>query len=191
MEGIRSVIIGIVCVGAGLLVGYFGRSWFTVELKKEIGLGDVFNISITLIFAFLLQNYFQKRFGDKRAEKEHLIDLIRESIAYVHNVRSSFVDAYQNKKVTQNDKKLVLNSLRNLSNSVDMIKTCLGTCGYKSEEDTECIELSRQYFELKRTITGGGFPTVPYSGETFSDAESIFGKILKSLHSLRITINRK
>lgn len=190
MEWIRSAAFALAGLIIGFLVGHFSHQLFSLHLKDEVGVGDVFNFTLTLVFAFLLQNYLQKRFGDKRAEKDHLIDLIKESVAITNDTRSAFADSYQRKKILAEDRRLILNYTRNLSNSIDLIKTCLTSCGL-NEEATECDEIASKYLEVKRLLTGGSFPSKPYTSDTFTDAEGAFAKVTNALHQLRIDINRK
>ncbi|MEO8649176.1 MAG: hypothetical protein ABI539_08425 [Acidobacteriota bacterium] len=182
-----AVLLGLL---GGLLLGYFGRQWISIDFKRELGLGDVLNFAITLVFAFVLQNYLQKRFGNERAEKEHLIDLIKDSITFLRDTRTAFMATYDSKKILPEDAKAIKALLRNLINSIELLKGLLNTCGYNSE-GSECSNIETLYLEYKRILTGGSFPTKPYDGGQFSDAEKAYGQLNSKLNHLRITLNRK
>ncbi len=188
--GMRSAVFAILGLIAGLLLGYFGRQFLTVELKKDIGLGDVLNFTITLIFAFLLQNYLQKRFGNERAEKDHIIDLIKESLVALRETRASFTAIVDRKRIDPADEKSLLAYLRNLSNSLSILQESVHACGDTNGE-AACIAIRQLYIGYKRILTGGNFPSKPYSMKTFNDAEKASGQISLELNKMRIQLNRK
>lgn len=191
MKYIPYLIVGAICLATGWFAGYFGPLWLHLELKKEVSLIELLQLGFAIIFAFALQNYLVKRFGDQRSEKEHMIDLIKELIVMLKEVRTCFITRYQRKRIAESDRREILNSLRNLANGIETFKKCMSDCGYAKEDDPKVKSLSANYFELKGTITGGEFPSKPYSGETFSDAEKIFSQISSDLHLLRIQLNKK
>lgn len=190
MEWFRNSAFLIIGVVFGLLVGYFGKDLLKIELKKEVGLDEVFNFIVALVVAFLFQAYFQKRFGNKRAEKDHIIDLIKETVLYLKDARTVFNLCYEKKRITKDNEKEIKALLRNLINSVTQTKEVIIFCGYKNEE-SKCKEIESLYIDFKRALTGGNFPTKPYDGENFSDAETSYGKLTNAINQLRINLNRK
>lgn len=192
MKFLSYLVLGTICLGIGWSIGYFGRLWLTIEFKKEVGLVDLIQIGIAVIFAFALQNYLTKRFGDQRSEKEHMIGLITEQIGMVKEVRTHFIKVYQTRrKISASGQREILNALRNLANGMDNFKECMNKCNYSKADNGKIESLTTKYLDLKRTITGGKFPSSPYSGETFSDAEKLFSQMNSSLHLLRIDLNKK
>lgn len=181
-----TLVLGLVI---GFATGYFGRLLFTIELKKELGLGDLLNFAAVVIFAFLLQNYLQKHFSDSRVEKDHLIGIIGQAQDTISQIRKDFFDAFSKKKLSAEYKAAVVIHFRNLSNSLDLLRAALGQCGYEAEAD-KCAELQSLYVEYKRQITGGSFPTGPYGSDVLSDAEKTANKLYLELTNKRIRVNK-
>lgn len=174
----------------GLFFGHYATRFYTLEFKKELGLGDLINFAIAIIFAFVLQNYFQKRFGNERAEKDHIFDLIKEPIGFIKESRSIFIISYEKKRISKDDEKAIKALLRNLSNSIGLLRETLDHSKY-SAEVVDCKTLETYYREYKEALTGRNFPTKPYDGDAFSDAEKYSGQAVSLLNRMHIKLNRK
>jgi hypothetical protein len=189
MEKFRAWIFLAAGLFLGLLVGHFGKEVFNLTWKSEVGLGDVLNFVNTIIFAFLLQQYFQKRFGDKRVEKDHIISLIKEANSWLENSRSKFVSCYDKGKITKADEQEVKALIRNLANSLEEIKVSLKECKYANELNYFEQSTDSLYLEYKRNITGGNFPAKPYDGNDFNEEETTYQKLRSKLLSFIFKIN--
>jgi len=189
MEKFRAWIFLAAGLFLGLLVGHFGKEVFNLTWKSEVRLGDVLNFVNTIIFAFLLQQYFQKRFGDKRVEKDHIISLIKEASNWLENSRTKFVSCYDKGKITKADEQEIKALIRNLANSFEEIKVSLRECEYANELDYFEQATDSLYLEYKRNITGGHFPTKPYDGNDFNEEETTYQKLRSKLLSFIFKIN--
>lgn len=183
-----SLIIAVFLIG--LFLGHYATRFYTLEFKKELGLGDLINFIAVIVVAFVLQNYIQKRFGNERAEKDHVIDLIKEPMSYLKDSRSTFTNAYEKKKpVTREDQKVIKAQIRNLSNSIVLLKETLTECN-NQDGVAECVKLEGFYRDYKDALTGRSFPTKSYDSDAYADAEKAYGQAVSLLNNLRINVNR-
>ena len=189
MEKFRAWIFLAIGLFFGFLVSVFGKNILNLTWKSEIGLGDLFNFVNTIIFAFLLQQYFQKRFGDKRVEKDHIISLIKEANNWLENSRNKFIVCYDKGKITKADEQEIKALLRNVANSFEEVKVSLRECKYDNELNYFEQAADSLYLEYKRNVTGGNFPTKPYDGNDFNEEETTYQKLRSKLISIIFKIN--
>lgn len=187
LKGLLCVLAGLV---AGFLVGHFSRAFLSLDLKKEVSVAEIFNFLAAVFIAFLLQNIVQKKYSNERVEKDLLIENVKEAISIFKDARTLFISIYNIKKIPVDDSKAMMGLLRNFANSLKSIEICLKECNSKVEL-SKLEELRRLYFEYKRTLTGGSFPSKPYSGETFNEEETVYSELHSKLQLLIFEINRK
>lgn len=192
MQNIRNWTFLAIGIISGLVVGYFGKELLKISWKGEVSFGDLFNFVNIIVFAFLLQHYVQKRFGDKRVEKDHIISLITEANTWLGNSREKFIACYNKKrKISKTDEQEIIALLRNLANSLEEIKVALRACKYDSELKLFEQSIDSLYLEYKRNVTGGNFPTKAYDGNDFNDEETTYQKLRSKLLSFVFEINTK
>jgi hypothetical protein len=187
LKGVFCVLGGLV---AGFLVGHFSRAFLSLDLKKEVSVADIFNFLTAVVIALLLQNIVQKRYSNERIEKDLLIENIKEVILVFKDTRTLFISVYNMKRIPLDDSKAIMGLLRNLANSLRSLEVCLKECSIEVET-TRLEELKRLYFEYKRILTGGTFPSKPYSGEIFNEEETIYSELYSKLQLLIFNVNRK
>lgn len=190
MQKLWVILISVVSLFLGWVIGYFGWTWFQIELKREIGLGDVLNFSATAFFALLVGSYLQKSYGDKRVEKDQLINQTKESLSFLRESKEIFNSCYEKKEISKDNQKILLALLRNLINSITQTKNCLEICKYKKDSQS-AEKLKEIYKEYKRALTGGNFPAKPYDGADFNSVETNYGRLFAALNQLIFDINRR
>lgn len=142
MKQVRGWMLFVTGLVTGFALGYFDRQLLTLTWKGEIGIGDLFNFINTIIFAFLLQQYVTKRIGDKRAEKDHVIVLIKESIKWIEGVRNKFLICYNKNTLEKSDEQEIKALIKNFANSLSHIRLGLKHCNYNEDS------LKKRGFEL-------------------------------------------
>lgn len=119
MKTVTSVLLLIfvsVCVVAGL--GVWG-----LTLSREIKPIDLALLLVNLFIAVFLQYYLATRINDLRAEKNLLIDEIKDATSILKSLREDC----EKPSLTLEERKRVLYSLRRLANALDGIETMLGS----------------------------------------------------------------
>lgn len=190
MRQVRGWMLFVIGLVAGFAIGYFDKQLLTLTWKGEIGIGDLFNFINTIIFAFLLQQYVTKRIGDRRAEKDHIIALIKEALKWVENLRSKFLTCYNKKAIEKADEQEILALTKNFSNSLSHIRLGLEHCKYK-EDLKKFDELDKLYYRYKAEITGNKFPSQPYHSGNFHREETGYQAIHAELQKLIFSINTR
>lgn len=190
MEKVRGWMLFVLGLVVGFVFGYFNRKVFTLTWKGEIDAGDLFNFINVIIFALLLQQYVTKRIGDKRAEKEHLITLVKESVKWIQDVRTKFLACYNKGSIEKSDEQEIKVLLKNFSNSLAQIRLGFEHCNYK-EELKKFGEIDNLYYKYKAEITGGNFPSEAYHSGNFHREETGYQTVHSELQKLILTITTK
>src|ERR1044072_568404 len=127
----------------GWFVGYFGREILTLNFKKELGLGDVLQFVTTIFIAVLLGTYLQQKYGNKRIEKDIIIDQIREAKSLAKDVRELFFKCFNERSVSKDGFKAINGSFRNLSRAILLIEKALEHCR-NNLSNMEAVELKHE-----------------------------------------------
>lgn len=187
----RSVIVAFPIALALFVVIILGAdcSWLGMSLKREVRPVEALNLVVTLFIAFFLQRFFTVRINDVRAEKNLLIAQCSDLLKLLSAVNDVCLTLLRKDVVPPETPIWILSKMREISNSITDL--------YASAEQSKLRsikpllqELWRDYRDLKRAATGGGFPSRGYSIEERSAQDKHFRALAIKLRNLVFVINR-
>ncbi len=172
----------------GITLGFIGREFSSVTFKNEFDIAHVLTIILTIIVAALLQYHAIARRSDARAEKDLLIEQVKEIIETASDVRKRFLTCFHTRTTSEEDFRLIKAALKNWSSSMSMLEDALQDCSMNKEKET-LTTVKYEFFEYKKFLTGGQY-LVPYSDYTFNSSELAFKRLRSQLQVLMRQINR-
>ncbi len=159
----------------GCVVGFvttaYGPHLLEIEIKKEVSVDQIFNFFIAVVFAFVLQNIFQKSISNKRVEKDLLIDQIKTIVKSFEEIQEQF--AASREKQTVPEKNRLLTDFRRLFNVTNSLERRLEQCR-DLENQQRIKDFSGFLFSYKRLLTEDEFTKGKYSAATYRDAGRLF-----------------
>jgi hypothetical protein len=175
----------VVAILAALLICAAHVGYWGLKLHPEVDAVEVSTLAFTIILTLLVQYYLAGRMTTSRAEKDLLLENVRESISLLKTCRETLGVPDE---VAPPKRKETLLQLRRLSNMLEILETAL--------EMSECKTLAAQvrpireeYLSFKgaATRTPGG---KPYTVGDRAEQERAYQKLRKLLQSLLFNINK-
>jgi hypothetical protein len=165
------------------------RCWWGLSLDLEIRPIEVVTLAVTIGVAILVGYYLTNQVNDLRAEKDLLIDDIRNVLRVLKACRETLNSCYDAGKIDPTSKTIILSHFHRLINGIDEIEAALRM--------SQCSNLHRDiastkdaYLRYKMAATGGSFPSKPYSHSSISDQERACHALNAELQSLVFKINK-
>ena len=148
LAALLAAIFAAVCVAARL------RLW-GLSLNLEIQPVGVASLLVGAFIAFFLQYHLAAQLTDKRAEKNLLIDSLRDVLSSLRSCRDVFIACYESGKLTKENRRSVFILLRKLANSLDNVETMISLSQY-SKLVQDCQPVMNCYVSYKSALTGVG-----------------------------------
>lgn len=181
----------------GAFVGYFGRSLTEITLEKKVALDEVFNFVAGIIVAVVLGSLWQKYYGVRRAEKDLLLERIRDLHNRLNDTFRSFnriridetndTESRKRGEVRDEFNLLVVEveTVRRLAGNITLrlIKMRALTEAQKSLLELELI-LYKQALTLKEYHEN-------YSGHDLSNAYQHFDALNDLIYGLMLSVNER
>jgi hypothetical protein len=180
------VLVAVTLVSAGLIIYSAHSGYWGLKLNPEVDAIELATLAFTIVIAILIQYYFAGRMTTSRAEKDLLLENVRESIVLLKGCQEAV--GIQNEAGQLPKRKEILLQFRRLSNMLDILETAL--------EMSECKKLSKhvapireEYLSFKGASTRVA-PAKPYTIGDRADQERAYQKLRKLLQSLLFEINK-
>ncbi len=87
----------------GILIGFIGRNFVQVNFKPDFDIVDICSIAVTVLVAFLLQNYIAQKFSNSRAEKDLLLEEARGWLKTCRETRRVINASHDKRTLTSDD----------------------------------------------------------------------------------------
>jgi hypothetical protein len=173
---------------AGLLYAAHRCLW-GLSLDLEIRPIEVVTLSVTVGIALLVGYYLTNQINDLRAEKDLLIDDVRNVLRVLKSCRDTLNSCYDEGKIGPKSKTIILSHFHRLINGIDEIEAALGM-SQCSSLPRDVASIKGAYLRYKMAATGGSFPSKPYSHSSISDQEQACHALNAELQSLVFKINK-
>jgi hypothetical protein len=180
-------------VGAAMALGcvvvFFlaDRGWQQFSINHELDPVNILTLGVNVFIAFAIQYYFAARATEDRAEKDILLDNLRDVFVMLRSCRDEVMGACTGKKVAKETERKIIKLYRNLSNALENLQTALDMSGCKALVK-EFDQISKRFYEYKNAGTG----TLPraYDAEGIGFHDRTYRALNKELHSLTFKINK-
>jgi hypothetical protein len=93
------------------------------KFNDEFNVASVLSLIITIGIAVGLQYYVNQKGGERRIEKDLLIDYVKESHSVLKEIRSLVRLAHQEGTISVEKQRAIVGTFRNLSNIVHSMKS--------------------------------------------------------------------
>ena len=160
----------------------------TLTWKGEVGLDSFINFFTGIAVAVFLNHAYEKHINDLRAEKDLVIDQLKECLKLLREIRENF-QIIALSPIQKADLDKIVSQLRQFSNNLSSTKDLIDSIEENDLADfLESIKLD--FFVYKQIITGTKAPNDRYDSTDSSRQESNYQKISSSIHKLIIKTNR-
>lgn len=146
-------------------------------------------LAINVFIAIFLQYFLAGRARDTRAEKDLLIEDVRDVIAKLRACADTLYACHSASRITEPQARTIKSLTRQLSNDILSLKYLVSASQCKKLA-SRCDGLQLDYVAFKRAATGGSFPTKPYNSIERGDQERAFRTLNSSLQALVFDINK-
>jgi hypothetical protein len=165
-----------------------GTGWQNFSINHELDPVNILTLGVNIFIAFFLQYYFASRATEDRAEKDILIDNLRDVFNTLRACRDEVMASHATgKRVTKEAEKTIIKLYRNLANGLENLQTAIQMSGCKKLTKEFRIIIKR-YYEYKRAGTGK-LPRA-YEAEDVGDHDRTYRALNRELHSLSFKINK-
>jgi hypothetical protein len=179
----------IVLIAACFVIVAAHLCWFGLFLNLEIKPIEVLTLAVDIIIALLLQYYFVSKASDFRAEKDLLIDNIRDVLGVIRACREIVNSCYEAGKIGRASAKQIITHFRRISNGIEHLEAAIAMSQCKRlSADMKIVRES--YVNFKEAATGGSFPSKVYSPSSISEQEQACKSLNSHLQSLIFRINK-
>jgi hypothetical protein len=164
------------------------RGWQNFSINHELDPVNILTLGVNVFIAFAIQYYFAARATEDRAEKDILLDNLRDVFEMLRSCRDEVMGAYgTSKKVAKETERTIIKLYRNLANALDNLQTAVDMSGCKALVK-EFDEIRKRFYEYKRAGTG----TLPraYDADGIGYHDRTYRALNKELHSLTFKINK-
>jgi hypothetical protein len=182
MKWVSATVCFLVGIAATLVTLLLIRFRFNWEFKVT----DVLQLVVTVIIAFLIQKFATETYSDKRVAKNLLISRVEETISYFQDVHKIFLECVRDGQVSKENSAAILTLTKNINNSIKRLEHGLGKCRMEAPSFKAVTGSRRDYH---RTLTGGGFPSHPYTVAVFAEENDFYNAITQDLESMIYEIN--
>jgi hypothetical protein len=156
--------------------------------KNEVGIGDVLNAGSAILIALVLQNFAQKQFSDKRVEKDLLISCVNDVISSLKDTHKLFLEKAA--KFDSVDESAMQYAYKHFANNLFTLEKAIEACQPRTKGIT-LAHLKGIRLGYRKTVLGGGFPTMPYGVNAIAQEEQLYRKMTIDLQALVFEINKK
>lgn len=180
------LILGTLC---GIFwIGHTGWRGFSID--HTLNPVQLATLAVSVFIAYFLQFYFASRTAIERAEKEILLDDVRDVLSILRELRDLLMACYDNGgKIGTTNAKSIKRLLRQTANGLETLETAIGM-SHCSKLEHECRTTQDALFSYKSASTGGNFPTNAYDAAAFNDQERTYRALNRALHDLVFKITR-
>jgi hypothetical protein len=173
---------------AGTAFGLFVGRMNALELSYNLRVADIINWVVVVGLATLLKLHWQRKYSDVRVEKDLLIEQSKDAISALKDARNAFLGCCDKKKISREDQIVIEQVLRRLANALSCLECSLAECERMSSLSVE--PATDHYLKYKACVTGGAFPSKPYTVQTSTEQEILYRALLRDLQRLVFTINK-
>lgn len=182
---IVGAVMALTCVVIFVLAS---NGWQNFSINHELDPVNILTLSVNVFIAFTIQYYFAARATDDRAEKDILLDNLRDVFEMLRSCRDEIMGAYgTRKKVTNDTERRIIKLYRNLANALDNLQTALdmSSCNALAKDYDQ---VSKRFYEYK--IAGTGTLPRAYAADDIGHHDRTYRALNKELHSLSFRINK-
>jgi hypothetical protein len=185
----RILVIALLFAAVIIFLYLAHRGYRGLSIDHKINPLEAITLAVNIAIALLVQYYFAIVLGNRRIEKNLLIDEVKDVLGILKECRAVVHTCQVEGKITRENGRNILGFIHRLANGVESLQEVINMGGCKllanqSDSWREC------YLAYKMAATGGSFPARPYEPRSIEDHDRACSALSKKLHSLIFDINR-
>jgi hypothetical protein len=175
-------ILALLCAAVFVIAD---NGYWNYSINHELDPVNVLTLGVNIFIAFFLQYYFASRATDDRAEKDLLLDNMRDVFGILRSCRDEVMSCHGMVKVSKASQQKIVRLYRTLSNGLVNLQNAIEMSGCtKLTED--CDAVLKRFVDYKIAATG----KFPYDSSDISYQEQTYRNLMRELHSLAFKINK-
>jgi hypothetical protein len=174
--------IAVLCVTVFVLAA---NGYKNLSINHELDPIGLLTLGVNIFIAFFLQYYFAARATDDRAEKDILIDNVRDVFSILRSCRDEVMSCHGIAKISKDTQRKIIKLYRNLSNGLENLQTAIEMSGCR-KLTKECEAVLEKFFKYKAAATN----KFPYDSSDISYQEQTYRTLMRELHSLAFKVNQ-
>jgi hypothetical protein len=176
---------GAIVVACVVVFGLAEAGWSNLSINHELDPINILTLGVNIFIAFFLQYYFAARATDDRAEKDILLDNVRDVFNILRSCRDEVIVCHGLAKVGKESQKKIIRLYRNLSNGLENLQTAIEMSGCE-KLTKECESVRDNFYKYKAAATG----KFPYDPSDISYQDQTYRALMRELHSLAFKVNK-
>jgi hypothetical protein len=175
-------VLAVFCVGVFVIAD---NGYWNYSINHELDPVNVVTLAVNIFIAFFLQYYFASRASDDRAEKDILLDNVRDVFGMLRSCRDEVMSCHGVGKVSKESQQKIIKLYRTLSNGLENLQNAVEMSGC-TKLTGDCEAVLKKFFDYKAAATG----KFPYDSSDISYQERTYRTLMRELHSLAFKVNK-
>jgi hypothetical protein len=155
------------------------------SINHELDAVNLVTLAVNVFIAFFLQYYFASRASDDRAEKDILLDNVRDVFGMLRSCRDEVMSCQGIAEVSKESQQKIIRLYRTLSNGLVNLQNAIKMSGC-TELAVDCDTLLKNFVDYKVAATR----KFPYDASDISEQEQTYLSLMRELHSLAFKVNK-
>lgn len=155
------------------------------SINHELDPVNVVTLAVNIFIAFFLQYYFASRASDDRAEKDILLDNVRDVFGMLRSCRDEVMSCHGIADVSKASQQKIIRLYRTLSNGLVNLQNAIEMSGC-TQLTGDCDALLKKFVDYKVAATR----KFPYDSSDISEQEQTYLNLMRELHSLGFKVNK-
>jgi hypothetical protein len=176
-------VLALFCIAVFVIAD---RGYANYSINHELDPVNVVTLAVNIFIAFFLQYYFASRAADDRAEKDILLDNVRDVFGMLRSCRDEVMSCHGVAKVSQESQQTIIKLYRTLSNGLENLQNAIEMSGCSTKLEADCEAVQKGFFDYKAAATG----KFPYDSSDISYQERTYRALVRELHSLAFRVNK-
>lgn len=181
---IVSAIISIVFILAFWIANV---GWHGFSINHQVDAISLATLGVNIFIAFFLQYYFASRASDDRAEKDILLDNLRDAFNMLRSCRDEVFGCHSKEKISKESQRKIVALYHRLSNGLENLQTAIEMSAC-AELRKECDTI-RDLFHKYKAAGTGKFPH-GFEATDISYQDQAYRNLNQALHGMAFKINR-
>lgn len=143
-------VLAFLCIAVFIIAA---NGYGNYSINHELDPVNVVTLAVNIFIAFFLQYYFASRASDDRAEKDLLLDSVRDVFGMLRSCRDEVMSCHGMLKVSRASQQKIIRLYRTLSNGLINLQNAIEMSGC-NQLTKECDAVLKRFIDYKIAATG-------------------------------------
>ena len=180
----RRYIFYVLSFGLGMIAYAVFPNLIYLKFDYTYNIANIFNLFVTIVVAFILTIFFNKRSSEKRVEKDIVMKIIQDVLPKLNALKLMLADE-EDKQVSFEERNKYVSLFKDISSDIQNIDDCITTYELMKPSENPVKSLNSSLLIYKQSITLDTSKAIDYSTASVKHNE-----IKSRLFNLLKEINR-